>query len=106
MTFEKRPLGRISIIADELGFPVSYAYDDLVFLRHNVFLLQFDDTQNRSFNFYSNTECEADKLDGLKSKLETISESHSFVPKYRGMFSLQQTEGSTEMEIRFLQSQP
>ena len=31
-------------LLEELGHEVTYAYDDLVFVNHNGFLLQFDNT--------------------------------------------------------------
>jgi hypothetical protein len=38
-----KPLGQVKELVESLGMEVSYAYEDLVFLQHNSFLLQFDD---------------------------------------------------------------
>ena len=36
-----KPLGMVKTIVEAAGMGISYAYDDLVFLEHNSFLLQF-----------------------------------------------------------------
>ena len=36
-----KPLGTVKTIVEAAGMGISYAYDDLVFLEHNSFLLQF-----------------------------------------------------------------
>jgi DNA-binding IclR family transcriptional regulator len=38
-----KPLGQVKELVESLGMEISYAYEDLVFLQHNGFLLQFDD---------------------------------------------------------------
>ncbi|QBG48109.1 hypothetical protein EGM51_12145 [Verrucomicrobia bacterium S94] len=38
-----RPLGKITAILADCGFEVTYAYDDLVFIEHSAFMLQFTD---------------------------------------------------------------
>ncbi len=39
-----RPLGTVMQLLEELGHEVTYAYDDLVFVNDNGFLLQFENT--------------------------------------------------------------
>lgn len=38
-----RPLGIVKEIVEAAGMGISYVYDDLVFVDHNAFLLQFTD---------------------------------------------------------------
>ena len=37
------PLGAVKNIVEAVGMDISYAYEDLVFLEHNGFLLQFSE---------------------------------------------------------------
>lgn len=39
-----RPLGLVKEALEQIGIEVSYAYEDLVFIQHNHFLLQFGKT--------------------------------------------------------------
>ena len=36
-----RPLGKVLSVVESLGLEVTYAYDDLVFVEHGAFVLQF-----------------------------------------------------------------
>lgn len=36
-----KPLGRVKDIVEAAGMTISYVYEDLVFIDHNAFLLQF-----------------------------------------------------------------
>lgn len=41
MTLPYRPLGELKTILEDLGEEITYAYEDLVFIHHNQYLLQF-----------------------------------------------------------------
>ena len=41
-----RPLGTVTEIIESAGMDVSYAYEDLIFLEQNGFLLQFTDRES------------------------------------------------------------
>jgi len=53
----ERPLGKITALLAELSLEVTYAYDDLVFVQHSAFLLQFTADPAR-LKLFINTECE------------------------------------------------
>ena len=42
-------LGVVKNIVEEAGLGISYAYEDLVFLDHNSYLLQFTDKEQKVF---------------------------------------------------------
>ncbi|MBM9535716.1 hypothetical protein [Desulfobulbus alkaliphilus] len=44
MTLAYRPLGELKMILEGLGEEITYAYEDLVFVHHNQYLLQFGET--------------------------------------------------------------
>ena len=52
-----RPLGKVKELVESVGMGMSYAYEDLVFLEHNAFLLQFED-DNESILVHTNEEAE------------------------------------------------
>lgn len=55
MTME-RPLGKVTAALADLGLEVTYAYDDLVFVQHSAFMLQFTDEPHK-LKLMINTEC-------------------------------------------------
>ena len=52
-----RPLGVVKELIEEVGAEVSYVYEDLIFIKHNHFLLQFGKVGEVLF-FYANDEME------------------------------------------------
>ena len=62
-----RPLGTVVQLLEELGHEVTYAYDDLVFVNNNDFLLQFDHA-GPILNLFFNQSCS-------KKNAETIEQS-------------------------------
>lgn len=53
-----RPLGLVKEALEQIGIEISYAYEDLVFIQHNHFLLQFGKTGAILF-YYANEETAA-----------------------------------------------
>ena len=62
-----RPLGTIMQLLEELGHDVTYAYDDLVFVNGNDFLLQFENT-GPTVNLFFNQSC-------LKADADNVEQS-------------------------------
>lgn len=55
-----RPLGLVKKVMESIGAEVSYAFEDLVFITHNHFLLQFGKVGAELF-FYRNDEISSDE---------------------------------------------
>ncbi|HSH14339.1 MAG TPA: hypothetical protein VLA15_11330 [Desulfurivibrionaceae bacterium] len=55
------PLGKVKQIVEAVGMDISYAHEDLVFLEHNAFLLQFTDHADE-IRLHRNIEAEAGAL--------------------------------------------
>jgi hypothetical protein len=53
----ERPLGKITALLADLGLEVTYAYDDLVFVQHSAFMIQFTEDPTK-LKLFINTECE------------------------------------------------
>lgn len=44
-----RPLGKVKEVLEKLGTDISYAYEDLIFVTHNQYLLQFGEVGEELF---------------------------------------------------------
>lgn len=54
---KERKLGKITAVLADMGLEVTYAYDDLVFVQHSAFMIQFTDDPAK-LKLFINTECE------------------------------------------------
>lgn len=60
MAFEKfRDLGTIQGALKNIGIEISYAYEDLVFVDNNTFIIRFDDKDDMHLFIHFNKECKA-----------------------------------------------
>ena len=97
-----RPLGLATEIIDDLKLEVTYAYDDLLFVEHNTFILQFDDAQKHNFRIYFNIECEAGTATRLEQALSAAARARECLIENCGKFELVGQEGSSEFQLKFL----
>ncbi|MBU0480314.1 MAG: hypothetical protein KKG47_04355 [Proteobacteria bacterium] len=67
-----KQLGLVKNIVEEAGMGVSYAYEDLVFLEHNSFLLQFTDHERELF-VCINREADRETVDPDISRLQAVA---------------------------------
>jgi hypothetical protein len=63
-----RPLGTVVQLLEDLGHEVTYAYDDLVFVDDNDFLLQFDDT-GLAVNLFFNQSCTKQNAENIEQSI-------------------------------------
>lgn len=96
-----RPLNIVEKLAKEIGAEITYAYDDLVFIGHSEVLLQFDDDDDGSLLLFINTAVANDIQASLLKRWLEIAQSQNVSLKYRGLFSMDQKEGSEEISLRF-----
>lgn len=101
MNIPFRPLGKVRDIVQATGLDISYAYDDLVFSDHSVFILRFDNENPDMLYIYFNTKCN-DQSDLLKNKLKFAAEIAGFNIIYSGLFTIKQLNQEEEVEINFL----
>ncbi len=69
------PLGIIKNIVDEAGMGISYVYEDLVFLEHNSYLLQFTDNDQEVL-VHKNSEAEEAMVSCDINRLQEIALSN------------------------------
>ncbi len=95
-----KPLGLVSSLIEEMGLSVTYAYDDLVFISHNAFLLQFTDAPNEAF-LYFNEQCPEDEAAKIEKDILALAEAKGLTIIPKGRYSLSQGEGDN-LDLRFL----
>lgn len=91
---QERPLGKITAILSDLGLEVTYAYDDLIFVQHSAFLLQFTD-ESAMLKLYINTECNPAEANGTASKMILAFDQKKINLIPTGRYTLAQTESET-----------
>lgn len=70
------PLGIVKNIVETAGMGISYAYEDLVFLEHNSFLLQFTDS-DKEVLVHINQEADEETVSRDISRLQDVAMSHT-----------------------------
>ena len=95
-----RPLGIVKEIVESAGMGISYAYDDLVFLEHNGFLLQFGDKQQEVV-IHINAEAVEDELEVSLAVLQQKAKEHGMVFTKGKYYQLSQAD-EENVRIEFL----
>ncbi|NMW20691.1 MAG: hypothetical protein HKK67_03470 [Chlorobiaceae bacterium] len=94
-----RPLGTVMQLLEELGHEVTYAYDDLVFVNHNGFLLQFDKTGS-VLNLFFNQNCPKKEADDVEQSIIPAGDKKGLSIITKGKYSV--TEKADEnLQIEF-----
>ncbi|MEN8258454.1 MAG: hypothetical protein ABFS09_11390 [Thermodesulfobacteriota bacterium] len=70
-----KPLGKLKTIVEAAGTDISYAYEDLVFLAHNSFLLQFTES-DKEILIHVNSEADRAMVSRDTETLKEIGLSH------------------------------
>lgn len=104
MTIPFRPLSDVKMVLEEAGADISYAYDDLIFVDHTAYLLQFDDEKPSNLKIYFNLDIESGEAEQAELKLKPLLEKRKMKLVKAGQFELKQKEESEEIEILFFPS--
>ena len=96
-----RPLGIVKEVLDKMNIQISYAYDDLVFVEHNHYLLQFGEVGEELF-FYRNTEAGTSEVE--KEFQILVGELHGcgITLQSRGEYELKENDDDT-ISIEFIE---
>lgn len=91
------------IIKDGCGLDVAYAYEDLVFAEHGIFILQYADDNAKSMYCWFNKDCiDSDRFSLFKS-LTTSANLNKMKIEYKGQFEMIQKDGEEKIDIRFIE---
>ena len=86
-----KPLGIVTEIVESAGMGVSYAYEDLVFLEHNAFLLEFT-ANDTELLIHTNSEAEESEIKGSIAKLKKVAADNGMIFTDGGRYSLTQAD--------------
>jgi len=99
MTIPYRPLGLIATLVEAIGLQVTYAYDDLVFIMHNAFLLRMGDAGEDVF-LYFNEESDPQERQDISEQLTTLALHKGLVIHEFGTYEMN-PEDSENLKIQF-----
>ena len=90
------------IIKDACGIDIAYAYDDLVFAEHGLFIVQFLDKKSTQLACWFNAEMyEKEEIKMFDSLAKTASLNNVSIT-YKGRFCMKQKVGTDEIDIEFV----
>jgi len=92
------------IIKDGCGLDIAYAYEDLVFSEHGIFIFQFDGKSENTYSCWFNKDCiENDRISILNSltKSAVLNKTELI---YKGKFEMIQKEGKEQISVNFINS--
>jgi hypothetical protein len=95
-----RPLGTVMTLIEKLGHEVTYAYEDLVFINHNDFLLQFDATDPNALDLFFNTECDATEVDEVAGRMIPEGIQQGLLIRRKGTYTMTEAENNN-LQITF-----
>lgn len=97
-----KPLGVVKDVVEAAGMSISYAYEDLVFLEHNSFLLQFTDN-DREVQVHVNVEADKEMVNADIEKLQGVARGHEMNFISGNLYTL--TQGDDEnINIEFVEN--
>ena len=82
-----KPLGIVTEIIESAGMGISYAYEDLVFLEHNAFLLEFTANDKELF-VHTTSEAEESEVKDSITKLKNVAVVHGMTFTDGGLYTL------------------
>ena len=97
-----RPLGVAREIIEDIGSEVSYMYEDLVFVEHNAFIIQFDDVNTTNLKLLINVECEEDAAQVFFEHLTAAAKDRKFTIEKGGKYKLKPNDSEETFDIEFL----
>lgn len=97
---KKRELGLVREALEGAGMNLSYAYDDLVFLEHTGFMLQFTDWE-RELLVHTNVEADNQSMLGAISLLKAKGEEVGLVFTEGQKYKLNPVADSENIQLEF-----
>ena len=90
------------IIKDGTGLDIAYAYEDLVFSEHGIFIFQFDSISTNTFFCWFNKDCiENDRISLLNSLIKSAILNKTEII-YKGKFEMIQKEDE-QISLNFIE---
>ncbi|NTW68902.1 MAG: hypothetical protein HGB23_03525 [Chlorobiaceae bacterium] len=94
-----RPLGTVIQLLEELGHEVTYAYEDLVFVNHNGFLLQFENA-GPTLNLFFNRNFPKTEADSIEQSIIPAADKLGLAINKKGLYNLTEQDNEN-LKIEF-----
>lgn len=104
MSLEFKPLGIVKEIIEACGTNISYMYDDLIFIEHNPYMVQFSDSGEREFYVFFNENIESEPCAELKLKMVAEGKLREFKVIFKGYYKMVPDEEKEEFKIEFVKN--
>lgn len=101
-TPDNRPLGVLREIMEAIGFEATYAYDDLVFASHNVFMVQFPEHAGEPLRLFFNKDCEEDAAYAVENAFVQEAEKRNLGAVRAGRYDIVDNEDEEEIEVTLM----
>jgi len=88
------------IIKDACGIDIGYAYEDLVFSEHGLFIIQFLEN-SKELGCWFNIECMEPNKVQMFNSLAKSATLNGMELRYKGKFEMSQKDSSEEIDIKF-----
>jgi hypothetical protein len=95
-----RPLGLVRDMLAGMGLGLTYAYEDLVFVEHNAFLLQFGDT-DESVGLHVNADCPDGQLANLVANAVRAGAAVGLTVAMRGRYEIRVNDQDGTFSVNF-----
>lgn len=89
------------VVKEGTGLDIAYAYEDLVFSDHALFIIQFDEHSTTQWNCWFNRECNKSDRNALLRSLTTSASLNMVQLIYKGTYEISETEGKEEITLKF-----
>lgn len=87
MSIPYRPLGHISAAIEKMNLEVTHAYEDLVFVSHNAFLLRMDETPEL-VHIYFNEESDPDMRGEMAKQFGDLASAQGLCVLTSGTYTM------------------
>jgi hypothetical protein len=97
-----KPLGIIKEMLDGIGFEITYAYDDLIFIEHNAFLLQMGKS-GEDVRLYFHTDSSLEKRADITNLLKECGRQYRFLVDRKGTYTVLQNRHQENLQLQFFE---
>jgi hypothetical protein len=102
---EIKPLGKIVKLLEDIGYNVTYAYEDLVFIEHSHFLIKMDLVDNKKLHFYYHNTIDKREKEKLFKTVATKFLLDSFTMVESGTFEIKESnDQENNIDILFYEN--
>ena len=100
MSVPYRPLGHIREVITAMGLEVTHAFDDLVFIEHNAFLLQMGKV-GEDVSLYFNTDSDESAREEITTRLIEAGKIQELKISPQGTYSVIQGDSDDSFQLAF-----